>query len=134
MNILVIGSGAREHTLVWKLAQSDQVKKIYAAPGNGGITESAECVPIKDNAIEELAAFAQDKSVDLTVVGPEQPLTMGIVDYFLFFSSHPFQRVDVSSTPSNGHPYLSFADNKDYSVLFLVDYAFFNAFTSYTFN
>lgn len=82
MNILVIGSGAREHTLVWKLAQSDQVKKIYAAPGNGGITESAECVPIKDNAIEELASFAHDKSVDLTVVGPEQPLTMGIVDYF----------------------------------------------------
>jgi phosphoribosylamine--glycine ligase len=82
MNILVIGSGAREHTLVWKLAQSEQVKKIYAAPGNGGIAESAECVPIAADAIEELAGFAQAKAIDLTVVGPEQPLTGGIVDYF----------------------------------------------------
>ncbi len=82
MNILVIGSGAREHTLVWKLAQSDQVQKIYAAPGNGGIAELAECVPIKADAIEELADFVREKGVDLTIVGPEQPLTIGIVDYF----------------------------------------------------
>lgn len=82
MNILVVGSGGREHTLVWKIAQSRLVKKIYAAPGNAGMAERAECVPINGEDIEGLAALAREKKIDLTVVGPEVPLTLGIADAF----------------------------------------------------
>lgn len=82
MKILVIGSGAREHALVWKLAQSKKISKIYCAPGNAGIQELAECVNIKANDIDILLSFALSEDIDLTVVGPEDPLTMGIVDKF----------------------------------------------------
>ncbi|MBP8975749.1 MAG: phosphoribosylamine--glycine ligase [Bacteroidetes bacterium] len=82
MNILVVGSGGREHALVWKLSQSPQVKKIYCAPGNGGITKLAEPVPIQATDIENLLKFAKNNKIDLTVVGPEQPLVKGIVDVF----------------------------------------------------
>ncbi|MCK5126483.1 MAG: phosphoribosylamine--glycine ligase [candidate division Zixibacteria bacterium] len=82
MKILVIGSGGREHALVWKLKASQLVKKVYAAPGNDGIGMMAETVNIKVDDIEGLAKFVQEKNIDLTVVGPELPLTMGIVDYF----------------------------------------------------
>lgn len=82
MKVLIIGSGAREHTLAWKIAQSEKVKKIYAAPGNGGMAEIAECVDIKPDDIEQLLEFAKQNAVDLTVVGPEQPLVLGIVDKF----------------------------------------------------
>lgn len=78
MKILVIGSGGREHALVWKLAQSSLVDKIYAAPGNPGIAELAECIPIKSENTGELIKFAND--VDIVVVGPETPLAEGIVD------------------------------------------------------
>lgn len=83
MNILVIGSGGREHTLTWKLAQSKNVDKIYAVPGNPGMAELAECVngiSIKDN--ERLVQFAKEHAIDLTVVGPEVPLANGVVDAF----------------------------------------------------
>lgn len=82
MKVLMIGSGGREHVLTWKLAQSPRVDKIYAAPGNGGIADLAECV---DLAVEDIAgclAFAKDHQIDLTVVGPEVPLVMGMVDAF----------------------------------------------------
>lgn len=82
MKILVVGSGGREHALVWKIAQSQKVKKIYAAPGNAGIGELAECVDIKAEDIEGLTRFAKDNKIDLTVVGPEAPLVAGIVDIF----------------------------------------------------
>ncbi len=82
MKILIIGSGGREHTLAWKIAQSKKVKKIYCAPGNAGIAEIAECVPIDANDIEALAEFAEKESIDLTIVGPEDPLAKGIVDLF----------------------------------------------------
>lgn len=82
MRILVIGGGGREHALVWKLAQSPRVEKIYCAPGNPGISELAECVNISVDNIKALCGFAREHSVDLTVVGPEKPLTDGIVDYF----------------------------------------------------
>ncbi|MBU1086454.1 MAG: phosphoribosylamine--glycine ligase [Candidatus Omnitrophica bacterium] len=82
MKILVIGSGAREHALVWKIAQSSKVKKIFCAPGNGGISEIAECVDIKAAEIEKLLEFAQANQINLTVVGPELPLALGIVDLF----------------------------------------------------
>ncbi|UCE05765.1 MAG: phosphoribosylamine--glycine ligase [bacterium] len=82
MKILVIGGGGREHTLVWKIAQSSLVKKIYCAPGNAGISQLVECVPIKDTDIDELLNFADKNQIDLTVVGPEAPLSLGIVDAF----------------------------------------------------
>jgi phosphoribosylamine--glycine ligase len=83
MKILVVGSGAREHTLVWKLAQSPKVKEMYAAPGNAGMAKAAQIVDIKAEDVEELMKFARDNHIDLTVVGPEQPLANGIVDLFL---------------------------------------------------
>lgn len=82
MKILVIGSGGREHALVWKIAQSKKVTRIYCANGNGGIRSIAECLPVMPDDIEKLCQFAQQNNIDLTVVGPEQPLTLGIVDLF----------------------------------------------------
>ena len=82
MRILVVGGGGREHTLVWKLASSPRVDKLFSAPGNAGIAELAECVEIKVDDLTRLADFAEKNSVDLTVVGPELPLTLGIVDEF----------------------------------------------------
>ncbi len=82
MRVLVIGSGAREHALVWKLAQSPRVTSIYAAPGNPGMAAYAECVPIGVTQLTELADFAKRTSIDLTVVGPEVPLVAGIADIF----------------------------------------------------
>ena len=82
MKILVVGKGGREHALAWKLSQSKDVEKIYCAPGNAGISQIAENVPIEMTKLAELAAFACEKKIDLTVVGPELPLTMGIVDVF----------------------------------------------------
>ncbi|UCC78703.1 MAG: phosphoribosylamine--glycine ligase [Candidatus Zixiibacteriota bacterium] len=82
MKILVVGKGGREHAIVWKLAQSDKVNKIYAAPGNVGMAEQAEIVPIEVEDLDGLANFAARNGIDLTVVGPELPLTLGIVDIF----------------------------------------------------
>ena len=82
MRILVIGSGGREHALVWKIRQSSLTTLLYCAPGNAGIAELAELVPIKATDIDGLLKFALDQHIDLTVVGPEQPLMKGIVDLF----------------------------------------------------
>ncbi len=82
MKVLVIGSGGREHALTWKLFQSPKVERIYCAPGNGGIGKIAECVPIDVTDFKGLTHFAKRKKIDLTVVGPEFPLTEGIVDRF----------------------------------------------------
>jgi phosphoribosylamine---glycine ligase len=79
---MVIGSGAREHALIWKLAQSPQVTKLYAAPGNPGMAEHAECVPIAMSQHAALADLAEKEQIDLTIVGPEIPLIEGIVDLF----------------------------------------------------
>ena len=82
MKVLVVGSGGREHALVWKIAQSPMVKKVYCTPGNPGISEVAECVDIDAENIEGLYNFALKKKIDLTVVGPEDVLVAGIVDRF----------------------------------------------------
>jgi len=83
MKVMVVGDGGREHALAWKLFRSDEVDKIYAAPGNDGMTNIAERVPIEADDIEELAQFAEDNEIGMTVVGPEEPLVAGIVDYFI---------------------------------------------------
>lgn len=82
MRVLVVGGGGREHALVWKIALSPRVSKVYCAPGNAGISKQAEIVAIKPNEIDALLQFALKEKVDLTVVGPEDPLTRGIVDRF----------------------------------------------------
>ncbi|OIO33960.1 MAG: phosphoribosylamine--glycine ligase [Candidatus Omnitrophica bacterium CG1_02_40_15] len=82
MNVLVIGSGGREHAIVWKLSQSKKVKKIFCAPGNSGIKEIAELVDVKPDDVPRLLDFAKNNKIDLTVVGPEAPLVKGIVDIF----------------------------------------------------
>ncbi|HGT1575832.1 TPA: phosphoribosylamine--glycine ligase [Clostridioides difficile] len=82
MKILVVGGGGREHAICWKLSKEKNVEKVYCAPGNAGITNVAECVNIGDTNIEELLKFAKENEIGLTIVGPEVPLVMGIVDEF----------------------------------------------------
>ncbi len=80
MKILLVGSGGREHALAWKLLQSERCEKLYCAPGNAGISDQAECVPIQVNEIDKLVAFAVDEAIDLVVIGPENPLVDGLAD------------------------------------------------------
>ena len=82
MKVLIVGSGGREHAIAWKVAQSKKVEKIYCAPGNAGISEVAECVPIGAMEFDKLVAFAKEKEIDLTVIGMDDPLVGGIVDVF----------------------------------------------------
>jgi phosphoribosylamine--glycine ligase len=82
MKILVVGNGGREHALVWKIRQSPLVTDVYCAPGNAGIADLADCVPIEASSIVELADFAQTIKADLTVVGPELPMVLGLSDEF----------------------------------------------------
>ena len=82
MKVLIIGSGGREHALAWKIAQSPKVSKVFCAPGNAGMAQLGECANIKATDIPALLAYAQDKGIDLTVVGPESPLIAGLSDEF----------------------------------------------------
>ena len=82
MKVLIVGSGGREHAIAWAVAKSSRVEKIYCAPGNAGIAEFAECVPIGAMEFEKLAAFAKENEIDLTIVGMDDPLVGGIVDVF----------------------------------------------------
>jgi phosphoribosylamine--glycine ligase len=97
MKILVIGSGGREHALVYKIAQSRLAVKIFCAPGNGGIYNQAECVDIKADDIMRLLEFAKKEKVDLTVVGPEAPLASGIVDEFKRYNLRVFGPVKAGA-------------------------------------
>ena len=104
MKVLVVGGGGREHALVWKIAQSPRVKKIFCAPGNAGIGRLADCVPIGAAEIDKLLAFARDEKIDLTIVGPEDPLSNGIVDQFeaagmrIFGASQKAARIESSKS------------------------------------
>ncbi|NLW12784.1 MAG: phosphoribosylamine--glycine ligase, partial [Clostridiaceae bacterium] len=81
MKILVVGGGGREHAIVWKLAHSSRVSKIYCAPGNGGTAEIAENIPAKATDMEAVRDFALREKIDLVFVAPDDPLAMGMVDY-----------------------------------------------------
>jgi len=83
MNVLVLGGGGREHALIWKLRQSPRISNLYCAPGNGGITDDAECLPADLKNLDAITALATRLQPDLTVVGPELPLTLGVVDEFI---------------------------------------------------
>ena len=78
MKVLIVGSGGREHAIAWSVAKNPKVDKIYCAPGNAGISQYAECVPIGAMEFEKLADFAQENSVDLTVIGMDDPLVGGV--------------------------------------------------------
>ena len=82
MKVLIVGSGGREHAIAWKVAQSEKVDKIYVAPGNGGISEIAECVGIGAMEFDKLVVFAKEKNIDLTIIGMDDPLVGGVVDAF----------------------------------------------------
>src|SRR5688572_7100960 len=82
MKILVVGNGGREHALAWKIRQSPLCEELYCAPGNAGITQIADCVPIDTSNIVEVADFAQTIKADLTVVGPELPMVLGMAEEF----------------------------------------------------
>ena len=82
MNILIVGSGGREHAIAWSVAKSPKADKIYCAPGNAGISQYAECVNIGAMEFEKLADFAQEHSIDLTIIGMDDPLVGGVVDVF----------------------------------------------------
>src|SRR4051794_29440455 len=82
MNVLVIGKGGREHALVWKLGQSPRVERVFCAPGNPGTAADGVNVPLEPHEFDKLIRFAKKERVGLTVVGPEDPLTQGIVDAF----------------------------------------------------
>ena len=82
MKVLVLGGGGREHALVWKLRQSPRISQLYCAPGNGGIADDAECLPLDLKSLDSVVELANRLSPDLTVVGPELPLTLGVVDEF----------------------------------------------------
>lgn len=80
MKVLIVGGGGREHAIAWKLSQSSRVDRLYCAPGNAGIAEVAECIPVKAEDIDGICSFAEEHQIDLTVIGPEVPLSLGIVD------------------------------------------------------
>lgn len=82
MNVLVVGNGGREHAIIWKLKQNKNIKKIYCAAGNGGISQDAECISISPMEFEKLVYFAKENNIDYTIVGMDDPLVAGIVDFF----------------------------------------------------
>src|SRR5947209_20413761 len=82
MKVLVIGGGGREHALVWKLRQSPRVTQIFCAPGNGGISDDARCFPVEQKSVDSMVALANQLRPDLTIIGPELPLQLGVVDEF----------------------------------------------------
>src|SRR6204780_3222674 len=82
MKVLVLGNGGREHALVWKLRQSPRISKLYCAPGNGGIADEADCLPVDLKSLASIVDLGEQLRPDLTVVGPELPLTLGVVDEF----------------------------------------------------
>lgn len=126
MRILVVGSGGREHTLCWKISTSKRVRDIYCAPGNGGTSTVATNIDIKANDIDGLLAFALEKKIDLTIVGPEEPLCLGIVDLFLKNGLRIFG-ANKKSAQLEG--------SKEYSKQFMKNYniptAKYNSYTNY---
>ena len=126
MRILVVGSGGREHALCWKISASKRVKDIYCAPGNGGTSTVATNIDIQANDIEGLLAFALEKDIDLTIVGPEEPLCLGIVDEFIKNGLRIFG-ANKKSAQLEG--------SKEFSKEFMKNYniptAKYNSFTDY---
>ncbi|WP_042225225.1 phosphoribosylamine--glycine ligase [Oceanobacillus manasiensis] len=124
MNILVIGRGGREHSIVMKLAESERVSKIFAAPGNAGM-EQAECIGIDEMDIEALVAFAKEEQIDLTIVGPENPLNEGIADRFIEAGLQVFAPQKVAALLEGSKSYA-----KEFMKKYAVPTAAYATFTS----
>lgn len=127
MKVLVIGSGGREHAIVWKLAQSKLVDKIYCAPGNAGISEIAECVEVENKDFSALLDFVKYEWIDLTVVGPEEPLAKGIVDIF-----QKERRKIIGPTKAGAQIESSKVFAKEFMKRHKIPTAGYKVFTSYT--
>ncbi|MCS7203220.1 MAG: phosphoribosylamine--glycine ligase [Thermodesulfovibrio sp.] len=127
MKVLVVGSGGREHTIVWKLAQSKVVDRIYCAPGNAGISEIAECIEVESKDLSALIDFVKYEWIDLTVVGPEEPLAQGIVDLFI----KEGRRI-VGPTKAAAQIEASKVFAKDFMKRHNIPTADYKIFTSYT--
>ncbi len=126
MKVLVIGGGGREHALAWKLSQSPRVDKVYCAPGNAGIAEVAECLDIKADDIDKLLDFVKYNWIDLTVVGPEVPLTLGVVDAFVK-EGRPICGPDKKGAQLEGSKIFA----KDFMQKYGIPTAEYKMFTSY---
>jgi phosphoribosylamine--glycine ligase len=126
LKVLVIGSGGREHALVWKLSQSPRVDKIFCAPGNAGIAELAECIDVKADDTASLLNFVKYEGIDLTVVGPEVPLAAGIVDAFVREERRIFGP-DKSGARLEGSKVFA----KDFMLKYGIPTAEYKMFTSY---
>jgi phosphoribosylamine--glycine ligase len=126
MKVLVVGGGGREHALVWKLRQSSRVDKIFCAPGNAGIAELAECMAIRADDVDLLLNFAKYESIDLTVVGPEAPLTKGIVDTFEKEGRMIFGTSSLASQLEGSKVFA-----KDFMMRYGIPTAEYRTFTSY---
>lgn len=126
MKVLVIGGGGREHALVWKLSQSSRVDKIFCAPGNAGIAGLAKCIEIKADDIDSLLEFAKYEGIDLTVVGPEVPLTKGITDTFVKEGRRIFG-VNASASRLEGSKVFA----KEFMLKYGIPTAEYKTFTSY---
>ncbi len=127
MKVLVVGSGGREHAIVWKLGQSRIVDKIYCAPGNAGISDTAECVDIKVDNFDALIDLVKHEWIDITIVGPENPLSKGIVDAF----EKEGRRI-VGPTRSAAQMESSKVFSKDFMKRHRIPTAEYKVFTSYT--
>jgi phosphoribosylamine--glycine ligase len=126
MKVLVIGGGGREHALAWKLSQSPKVEKVYCAPGNAGISGIAECVDIKGDDVDALLDFVKYNWIDLTVVGPEAPLTAGVVDTFIKDNRRIFGP-DAKGAQLEGSKIFA----KDFMQNYGIPTAEYKSFTSY---
>jgi phosphoribosylamine--glycine ligase len=127
MKVLVIGGGGREHAIVWKLAQSRQVDKIYCTPGNAGIADTAECIDISPLDFSALLNFVKYEWIDLTIVGPEEPLSKGIADAFL-----KAERKILAPTSDAAMIESSKSFSKDFMKRYGIPTAEYKTFTSYT--
>lgn len=126
MKVLIVGKGGREHTIAWKMAQSEHVSNVYVAPGNAGMTDVAECVAIPESDQEALVQFAKDNNVDLTVIGPEQPLLDGIVDRFQAEGLRVFGPTKKAALIEGSKTYAN-----DLMSKYLIPTAFSASFTDY---
>ena len=126
MKVMVIGSGGREHAICWGISKSSKVDKIYCAPGNAGISEIAQNIDIKADDLNQLLTFALEEKIDFTIVGPEQPLSLGIVDLFRENNLLVFGPTQFAS---------QLESSKEFSKLFMernsIPTASFKSFTSY---
>jgi phosphoribosylamine--glycine ligase len=115
MNILIIGSGGREHALAWKMAQSPLLTHLFIAPGNAGTSQIGKNIPIEVNDFEKLGKFALTEQIDIVLVGPEEPLVKGIVDYFTNHSE--LKNIPVIGPPAQG---AQLEGSKDFAKAFMM--------------